>query len=112
MGLPGWYSLSSVVEIHATLEGVGVVFFVALVAFDVLAHLSKNRATLFERIALVCFAVAVLAEVGAYPYSRRIDTLSKESGLASETKIADANREAGDARRSASAAIKDAAEAN
>ncbi len=63
MALPGWYSLPSVVDIHATLEGIAVAFFVALVVFDVLAHLNKKRELLLERIALVCFAIAVLAEV-------------------------------------------------
>src|SRR5260370_12267418 len=94
MPLPGWYSLSSVVEIHADLEGIAVAFFVALVVFDVAAHLNKPQETLFERIALFCFGVAVLAEVCAYPYSRRIDTLT-------EGKIATLNKEAGDARQKA-----------
>jgi hypothetical protein len=101
MALPGWYSLSSVVEIHVTLEGIAVAFFVALVVFDVLAHLKKNRETLFERIALFCFGIAVLTEVCAYPYSRRIDTLSKEADAATEGKIAALNKEAGDARQQA-----------
>src|SRR5271166_3073921 len=101
MPLPGWYSLSSVIEIHAKLEGIAVLFFVALVIFDVLAHLNKKQETLLERIALVCFAIAVLAEVCAYPYSRRIDTLSKEASVSTEGKIAVLNKEAGDARRKA-----------
>src|SRR5579872_4686028 len=99
MALPGWYSLSSVVEIHAKLEGVAVVFFVALVVFDVLAHLKKSRETLFERIALICFAVAVLAEVCAYPYSRRMDNLAKEANVVTEGKIAALNKEAADERK-------------
>ena len=73
----------------------------ALVVFDVLAHLNKKRETLFERIALVCFGVAVLAEVCAYPYSRRIDTLSEEARVATEGRIAALNKEAGDARQKA-----------
>jgi hypothetical protein len=101
VALPGWYSLSSVVDIHATLEGIAVVFFVALVVSDVLAHLNKGRETVFERIALGCFGIAVLAEVCAYPYSRRIDTLSKEASIATERKIAELNKEAGDARQKA-----------
>ncbi len=101
MALPGWSSLSSVVEIHAELEGIAVAFFVALVIFDELAHLNKERETLFERIALTCFAVAVLAEVCAYPYSRRGDTLSSEASVATGARIATFNKEAGDARRKA-----------
>ncbi len=92
-------SLSSVVEIHARLEGVAVIFFVALVVFEVLAHVSKRRETLFERIALVCFGIAILGEVCAYPYSRRIDALSKEANVATEGKIAALNKEAADARQ-------------
>jgi hypothetical protein len=99
--MPGWYSFSSVVAIHAALEGIAVLFFVALVVFDVLAHLNKQLETLFERIALVCFGLAVLAEVCAYPYSRRIDTLSKEAYVATDGKIAELNKEAGDARHKA-----------
>ena len=101
MTLPGWASLSAVVEIHAALEGLAVLFFVALVVFDVLAHLDKKRERILERIALGCFAVAVLAEVGAYPYSRRIDSLSTDASKVTEGKIAALNKEAGDARRAA-----------
>jgi hypothetical protein len=101
MVLPGWYSLLSVVAIHATLEGVAVAFFVALVAFDVLAHLNKKRELVLERIALVCFAVAVLAEVCAYPYGRRIDSLSNDASVATAARIAALNKEAGDARQKA-----------
>jgi hypothetical protein len=57
MALPGWYSSSAVVEIHATLQGIAVIFFVALVVFDVLAHI-YNKNHLLERIALICFAIA------------------------------------------------------
>jgi hypothetical protein len=105
VALPGWASLSSSVEIHAALEGIAVAFFVALVAFDVLAHLNKKRETLLERIALVCFAIAVLAEVCAYPYSRHIDTMSSEANAA-------LNKEAGDARKEAGKAIERASKAD
>ena len=46
--------------------------------FDVLAHLSKDetRKTLLEKIALGFFAVAVIAEIIAYPYGQRNDELS------------------------------------
>ncbi len=97
MALPGWYSLFSVIEIHAALEAVAVVFFVALVVFDVWAHIDKDREHLLERIGLICFAVAVLGEVCAYPYSRRVATLSSEANAV-------LNKEAGGARREASEA--------
>jgi hypothetical protein len=67
VALPGWYSLPSVVDIHATVEGIAV----------------------------------LLAEVVAYPYSRRIDTLSKEASVTTEGRIAALNKEAGDARKRA-----------
>ena len=105
MALPGSLSLSSVIEIHAALEGVAVGFFVALVVFDVLAHLNEKRKIIFERIALVSFGIAVLAEVAAYPYSRRIDTLSSEANAV-------LNKEAGDARKDAGVAMERASNAN
>jgi hypothetical protein len=75
-----WSSIDSVRSVHSTLEGGAIVFFALLVLFDVLAHLSddthKERAKRFERIGLCCFGVAVLAELIAYPYSRRNDELS------------------------------------
>ena len=78
---PDWNSLDSVRRAHSRLEGTALVFFALLVVFDVLAHLSakdKGRETLFEKIGLCCFAVAVFAEIGAYPYGQRNDTLSEQ----------------------------------
>ncbi len=112
MALPGWNSPSSVVEIHAALEAAALLFFAALVVFDVLAHFDKRRETPLERIALICFAVAVLSEICAYPYSRRNDTLSAEARTISDRSIAALNKEAGDARRKAGDAEKAAGEAN
>jgi hypothetical protein len=109
MALPGWYSLSSAVEIHAALEGIAVIFFVALVAFDVWAHLDKGREHILEGIGLVCFAIAILAEVCAYPYSRRSDKLSAEANVIAEGKIAALNKEAGNARKEAGEANERAA---
>ena len=75
-----WDSIDSVRSVHSALEGGALIFFAMLVLFDVLAHLSedksKERAKILERIGLCCFGVAVLAEVIAYPYSRRNDELS------------------------------------
>ena len=112
MALPGWAFLASSVGIHATLEGIAVAFFVALVVFDVLAHLNKKRETLLERIALVCFAIAVLAEVCAYPYSRHIDTMSSDANAALNKEAGDARKEAGKAIERAGKAVNDAAQAN
>jgi len=79
--LPDWNSLDSVRRAHSDLEAVALVFFALLVVFDLLAHLSsenKTKETLLEKIALICFAVAVLAEIAAYPYGQRNDTLSEK----------------------------------
>jgi hypothetical protein len=85
-----WDNLDAVRQLHSFLEGWALIFFALLVLFDALAHLAeenKPRAKILERIGLVCFAVAVLAECLAYPYSLRNDTLSERtivslSGLA------------------------------
>ena len=65
--------------------------FALLVFFDVLAHLSqddhKGRAKLFERIGLCFFAVAIVAEILAYPYSQRNDTLSSKQDWEQRLKI-------------------------
>jgi hypothetical protein len=80
--LPDWNSLESVRHAHSSLEAGALVFFALLVLFDVLAHLSedknKDRARLFEKIGLCFFAVAILAEIGAYPYGQRNDKLSAD----------------------------------
>lgn len=79
--LPDWNSLDSVRHTHSDLELAALVFFALLVVFDVLAHLAgenKNKENLFEKIGLCCFAVAVLAEIVAYPYGQRNDALSAQ----------------------------------
>jgi hypothetical protein len=76
--IPDWNSLDSVRRAHSDLEAAALVFFALLVLFDILAHLSTDdkKKTLLEKIALYCFAIAVLAEVVAYPYGQRNDILS------------------------------------
>src|ERR1700723_3579571 len=74
-----WNSLESVRAVHSAFELAALFFFALLVVFDVLAHMSDSNKTVergLERIGLVCFAIAVLAEVIAYPYSKRNDDLS------------------------------------
>lgn len=86
-----WNTLDSVRAVHSFLEGWALVFFGLLVLFDVLAHFSdenKPRAKKLEKIGLVCFAVAVLAEAFAYPYSRRNDTLASQQDTEQKAKIA------------------------
>ena len=80
ISIPDWNSLDSVRHAHSELEAAALVFFALLVLFDVLAHLSKDekRKTLLEKISLCFFAVAVLAEIAAYPYGQRNDRLSAD----------------------------------
>ena len=77
-----WNNLDSVRTVHSFLEGWALVFFALLVAFDVLAHQAEKehpaRAKRFARIGLWSFGVAVFAEILAYPYSQRNDTLSEK----------------------------------
>lgn len=80
MLMPDWSSLDSVRRAHSDLEAAALVFFALLVLFDVLAHLSKDekKKTLLEKIGLCFFAVAILAEIAAYPYGQRNDRLSAD----------------------------------
>jgi hypothetical protein len=90
--IPHWNSLDSVRRAHSDLEAAALVFFALLVLFDILAHLSTDdtKKTLLEKIGLCCFAIAVLAEVVAYPYGQRNDTLSGQviGSLDAETREA------------------------
>jgi hypothetical protein len=107
MILPDWNSLDSVRRTHSDLEGAALVFFALLVLFDVLAHLSdgnKNREKLFERIGLCCFAVAVLAEIAAYPYGQRNDALSAQVIVSLDAKAQDAADAAERAKKAADGA--------
>ena len=85
MALPGWNSSEFVRSAHESLEGLAIAFFAALVICDVISHFETPRHRLFERMGLVCFAVAVLMEVIAYPYGKRNDQLADVAiGLAQE----------------------------
>ena len=90
--LPDWNSLESVRNAHSLLEGGALLFFAALVVFDVLAHLYEeedhDRAKPFSRIGLWCFGVAILAEIAAFQFSRRNDLLSDQLNAAQREEIA------------------------
>lgn len=94
--MPDWNSLDSVRRAHSDLEAAALVFFALLVLFDVLAHLSKNeeRKIGFEKIGLGFFAVAVLAEIIAYPYGQRNDALSEQIIGSLDAKAQDAETKA------------------
>jgi hypothetical protein len=104
--LPDWNSLDSVRRAHSRLEGSALVFFALLVVFDVLAHLSNDKKgeIRFEKIALWCFALAVLAEIAAYPYGQRNDTLSEQIIGSLDAKAKDAFNTASEALAKAGAA--------
>ncbi len=95
MNLPGWNSHDAVERIHFWLEGGALLFFAALVLFEIASHRTKDhiRAHRFDSIGLFCFAVAVTAEICAYPYSRRNDELSTQEigSLSNQTKVLKGN---------------------
>jgi hypothetical protein len=95
--IPDWNSLDSVRRAHSFLAGSALVFFALLVLFDTLAHLSaedKRKETLLEKIGLCCFAVAVLAEIAAFPYGQRNDALSEKIIVSLSEKAATASAKA------------------
>jgi hypothetical protein len=133
--IPDWNSLDSVRRAHSDLEAAALVFFALLVFFDILAHLSTDdkKKRLLEKIGLYCFAIAVLAEVVAYPYGERNDKLSAnmigllgekagqadkdatqaitDSGIA-EKQSAQATTDAGRAIKDSAAAVKESVKAD
>ena len=90
--LPDWNSLESIRRAHSDLEAAALVFFALLVVCEALAHLSDDKKTerRFDKIGIVFFAIAVLAEIAAYPYGQRNDALSGRiiGSLDAETKEA------------------------
>jgi hypothetical protein len=91
---PFWDSLDSVRRIHSDLEGFALVFFALLVVSETLVHLSedKKREKLFDTLGIIFFAVAVLAEISAYPYGKRDDTLSGQVIDSLDAKASERNR--------------------
>lgn len=129
--LPDWNSLDSVRRADSDLEGAALVFFALLVFCEALAHLSDDKKTerRFDKIGIVFFAMAVLAEIVAYPYGQRNDTLSEQvigsldvkarnaannastalnNSKEAETKSSDAVDKAGKAQKSAHDARQEA----
>jgi len=111
--IPGWNSLDSVRRIHSDLEAVALVFFALLVLLDILAHLSTNdkKKTILEKIGLCCFAIAVLAEVAAYPYGQRNDTLSGQVIVSLDSETKEAKKQAEAAESHLAEALKEATKA-
>jgi hypothetical protein len=113
--LPDWKSLESVRRAHNGFEFTALVFFAALVVFDTLAHLTEDsdpeRAKKLEKVGLICFAIAVIAEIVTYPLSRRNDFLSDEQDRRRGIQIQNLDQVANAAKRNATSASEDASRA-
>jgi hypothetical protein len=111
--IPDWNSLESVRRAHSDLEGAALVFFALLVLFDVLAHFSddKRRERLFEKIGLCFFAIAVFAELLAYPYGQRNDSLSEQLIGSLDAKARQASSDASQAITDSGTALSQAKDA-
>lgn len=79
--MPDWNSLEAVRRVHSDFEGAALLFFALLVIAELLSHLAKSekKKTLFDIFGIIVFAIAVLAEIVAYPYGQRNDTLSERT---------------------------------
>jgi len=111
--IPDWNSLESVRRAHSDLEGAALVFFALLVLFDVLSHFSddKRRERLFEKIGLCFFGIAVLAEILAYPYGQRNDSLSEQLIGSLDAKARQASSDASQAITDSGTALSQAKDA-
>jgi hypothetical protein len=111
--LPNWNSLDSVRRAHNELEGAALLFFALLVVAEALAHLTDNkkRERGFDKIGILFFAIAVFAEIAAYPYGQRNDTLSEQIIGSLDTKAGDAANKAAKSLTDSGTAISQAGEA-
>jgi hypothetical protein len=75
MTLPGWNSLEAVKRISSGVEIVTLGFWVLLVAFEIVAHIWKKRAKVFNVLALIAFALAVSGEIINHQYNHQRETL-------------------------------------
>lgn len=105
---PGWDSLESVQRIHAKLELISIFLFGALVLVEIWEHGAKEPwATRLKKWGLAFFSLAILAELTAYPYSRRSDSLSNSQIRGDEQIISKMAEDIREARQNA----KDASDA-
>lgn len=75
MTLPGWDSLETIKRISSGVEAVTLVFWVLLVAFEVVAHIWKKYERVFNILALVAFALAVSGEIISHQYNHQREAL-------------------------------------
>lgn len=108
MTLPGWDSLEAVKRISSGVEVVTLVFWVLLVAFEIVAHIWKEYAKVFNVLALIAFALAVSGEIINHQYNHRKEALydAREKQLSD-----DADQEIRKAQDVANAAEQKAASA-
>jgi hypothetical protein len=111
--LPDWNSLESVRRAHSHLEAASLVFFALLVVFEALSHLAqdKPKERTLDKIGIVFFAVAVLAEIVAYPYGQRNDELAQQAIGSLDAKIKEAEGSASKAVSDSRAAVGQATDA-
>lgn len=113
--LPDWNSLESVRRAHSHLEAASLVFFALLVVFEALAHLTEDKAKerTLDKIGIVFFAVAVavLAEIVAYPYGQRNDELAQQAIGSLDAKVKEAQGNASKAVSDSRAALVQATDA-
>ena len=111
--LPDWNSLDSVRRAHSFLAGAALVFFALLVVCEALAHLSDDKKTerRFDKMGIVFFAIAVLAEIAAYPYGQRNDQLSADIINSLSEKAKEALTDSGTALTNSGAALTESGEA-
>jgi hypothetical protein len=108
MTLPGWDSLEAVKRISSGIEVVTLAFWVFLVVFEVVAHIWKKHAKVFNILALIAFALAVSGEIISHQYNHRREALydARERQLSD-----DANQKIRKAQDVAEAAEQNAASA-
>jgi len=89
------------------------VFFALLVVAEALAHLTgnKSRERLFDKIGICFFAIAVLAEIAAFPYGQRNDTLSERTIGSLDARVKEANGNADMAVTNSSTALSQSKDA-
>jgi len=111
---PDWNSLDSVRRTHSDLEAAALVFFFLLVVVEAFAHRTKeeHKKNVLDLLGIAFFAIAVLAEIVAYPYGQRNDTLSEQTIGSLDSLAHDADATANGAKITANGAKGTADAAN
>src|SRR5881394_4114990 len=77
MILPGWNDLETAKSFHSFFNITALVMFGFLVLFEILEHTTKEteRKSKFSKLTILSLAIAIVAEVIAFPYSNRVEYL-------------------------------------